>query len=133
MPIESRHLTVWIKRRASDVYEYASDPVHIPTWAPGLGTSIELVDGTWFIGSGEGRVALQFAEQNPFGVLDHRVTLPSGEVIYVPLRVIADGDESEVVVTLRRQPGVRDDEFARDARTVQADLDRLKRILEAAD
>ena len=93
---------------AEDVYAYASDPANIPTWAPGLGTSIERVGDEWFVGTGDGRVRVAFAAPNPFGVLDHEVTLPSGEVVSIPMRVIADGDACEVVFTLRRQPAMSD-------------------------
>ena len=34
--------------------------------------------------------------------------------------------------TLRRLPGMSDEEFARDANAVAADLTRLKRVLEGA-
>lgn len=44
-------------------------------------------------------------------MLDHVVTLPSGKSVYNPLRVIPDGDVSEVVFTLRRQPGMTDEQF----------------------
>jgi hypothetical protein len=56
--------------------------------------------------------------------------MDSGEVIYVPMRVIADGDGSEVVLTVRRRPGMTDAEFKADGDAVAADLARLKRILE---
>jgi hypothetical protein len=72
-----------------------------------------------------------FAARNDYGVLDHHVWLPSGEVIYVPMRVIADGDGSEVVFTLRRRPGMTDEEFARDTGLVAADLARLRQLLES--
>jgi hypothetical protein len=39
-----------------------------------------------------GRVTVTFAPRNDFGVLDHDVTLPSGETVYNPLRVISDGE-----------------------------------------
>jgi hypothetical protein len=132
MPTETRHLTVRIERRAEDVYEYAADPANIPTWAPGLGTSVERVGDEWYVGIGDGRVRVAFAAPNPFGVLDHEVTLPSGEVISIPMRVIADGDACEVVFTLRRQPAMSGADFERDTGLVQADLARLKRVLEAA-
>jgi hypothetical protein len=132
MPRETRYLNVWIDRPVTAVYDYASDPRHVPEWAPGLGRSIEYDDGGWFIPTDEGRVGLAFAEPNPFGVLDHDVTLPTGEVITVRMRAVAEGDGTEVVFTLRRQPGVTDDEFDRDEGLVQADLNRLKAILEAS-
>jgi hypothetical protein len=46
------------------------------------------------------------------------------------MRVIADGDGSEVVLTVRRRPGMTDAEFKADGDAVAADLARLKRILE---
>jgi hypothetical protein len=41
------------------------------------------------------------------------------------------GDACEVVFTLRRQPSMTDDEFARDRAAVEADLASLKALLEA--
>jgi hypothetical protein len=63
-------------------------------------------------------------------VPDHYLTLHSGEVIYVPMRVIADDSGSEVVFTARRRPGMTDDEFKADGDAVTADLARLKHLLE---
>ena len=133
MPSESRQISEWIDRPAGDVYDFASDPANVPRWAPGLGTSVENVDGKWFVETGSGRVGLAFAERNTFGVLDHKVTLASGEVIYIPMRVVPYGDGSEVVFSLRRLPEMSDEEFARDAGLVQADLTRLKHVLEATE
>jgi Polyketide cyclase / dehydrase and lipid transport len=131
VPAESRYLSEWIARPAADVYEYASNPANVPAWAPGLGTSVEKVGDRWFVDTPSGRASLSFAERNDFGVLDHEVALPSGEVVYVPMRVIPDGDGSEVAFCLRRLAGVTDEEFERDAGLVQADLARLKRVLES--
>ena len=89
-------MSEWIDRSAAEVYDYVSDPTDIPSWARGLGDSVENVDGRWFVEAPSGRVGVAFVERNSFGVLDHEVTLPSGEVIYVPMRVLADGDSSEV-------------------------------------
>ncbi|MGP3989747.1 SRPBCC family protein [Streptomyces sp. 3N207] len=130
---ESRHLSVRIDRTVDDVYAYASDPANVPSWARGLGSSIETIDAQWVAESSPmGRVVVTFAPRNELGVLDHDVTLPSGETIYNPVRVIADGTGSEVVFTLRRQPEMSDVEFERDAGLVAADLARLKELLESA-
>jgi hypothetical protein len=58
--------------------------------------------------------------------------LPSGDVVYNPMRVIPNGDGCEVVFSLRRLPGMSSEDFERDAGLVQADLTRLKQVLEAA-
>jgi uncharacterized protein YndB with AHSA1/START domain len=110
----SLHLTVSIDRPAAEVYAYARDPANLPAWAAGLG-----------------RVVVRFAEVNPFGVLDHDVTLPDGTTVTNPLRVLPDGAGCEVVFTLRRAPGTTDEAFTADAAAVTADLATLKRVVEA--
>jgi hypothetical protein len=132
MPAESKQISASIDRSAADVYRYASDPANIPAWAPGLASVVENVDGHWFVETPAGRAGFAFVERNQFGVLDHEVTLPTGDVIYNPMRVISDGDGCEVVFTLRRLPDMSDEDFQRDAGLVQADLARLKRVMEAA-
>lgn len=130
---ESRHLSEWIDRPASEIYEYVRNPVNLPHWAPGLGNAVESIGGRWFVDSPMGRVGLAFVPRNDHYVLDHEVTLPSGEVVYNPMRVIADGNAGEVVFTLRRRPGMSDTDFARDAEAVAADLALLRRVLEARE
>ncbi|HEX5594916.1 MAG TPA: SRPBCC family protein [Micromonosporaceae bacterium] len=131
MTRESRHISESIDRPADAVYNYASDPANLPEWAPGLGNSVEKVDGRWFVETPMGRTGFAFVPRNDYGVLDHDVTLPSGEIVYNPMRVIPNGEGCEVVFTLRRLPGMSEEEFARDAGLVAADLARLKRVLES--
>ncbi|GHE60439.1 polyketide cyclase [Streptomyces longispororuber] len=130
----SRHLSTRIARPAQEVYAYAADPSRWPEWARGLADSLVPAGGSDGVWVGEspvlGRVTVAFAERNAFGVLDHDVTLPSGEVVHNPLRVLRDGDGCEVVFTLRRRPGTSDEDFRRDADAVLADLTVLKRVAE---
>ena len=130
MLAESRHISAWIDRPAKQVYEYASDPAKLSTWAAGLGGPVEKMDGHWVARSPAGPVAVEFLPRNELGVLDHTVSLPSGEVVYLPMRVISYGDHSEVVFTLRRRPEMSDGDFARDIDAVSADLSMLKRMVE---
>ncbi|MDX3224423.1 SRPBCC family protein [Streptomyces sp. ME19-01-6] len=130
---ESRHVSTHIARTAKDVYDYASTPSNLPQWAHGLGNSIAGIDGQWIAESSPMRpVVVAFAPQNEFGVLDHDVTLPSGETVHNPVRVIVDGTGCEVVFTLRRRPGMSDEDFQRDADAVTADLATLKQVMERA-
>jgi hypothetical protein len=130
---DSRHLSTLIDRPPDEVYEYAADPANLPEWAPGLGTSVEKIDGQWFVETPTGRVGFAFAPRNTYGVLDHEATLPTGEVLDSPMRVTRNGSGSEVVFSLRRNPGMTDEEFDRDADLVAADLARLKARVEASD
>ncbi|MFM9444937.1 SRPBCC family protein [Streptomyces acidiscabies] len=128
----SLHLAVRISRPAPDVYRYVAEPTHLPAWAHGLGDIVEKIDGEWVAQSDLlGRVTVTFTPENDLGVLDHYVTLPAGQTVHNPVRVIPDGaDACELVFTLRRQPAASDAEFDRDAETVAADLARLKELLE---
>ena len=130
MVSESKHISIGIDRPAHDVYTYAVDPRNLPTWAAGIGTSIDLVHDQWVAVSPMGPITVEFAERNGFGVLDHIVTLPTGESFLNPMRVLADGDGCEVVFTLRRWAGESDLEFESDAAAVARDLATLKRLLE---
>jgi len=115
MPSDSRHVSEHIDRPAEEVYAYASDPGNLRAWAAGLRP--------------DDRV--EFAPRNPFGVLDHLVTTASGATVAVPMRVLPDGDGAEVVFTVRRLPGMTDEDLDRDVGLVAADLATLKRLLES--
>jgi uncharacterized protein YndB with AHSA1/START domain len=128
---ESIHISVHIARPPAEVYEYAADPARLPEWAPGLCSAVERDGDRWYAISGDDRIELTFPPDNPFGVLDHTVHLPTGEVFHNPLRVVPHDDGSELVFTLRRQAGMSDADFARDSGLVRADLEALKRIVEA--
>lgn len=129
---ESRHISTWINRPATDVYRYAADPARLPEWAAGLAESeLTLVGDTWVAQSPMGEITIEFTPANDLGVLDHVVTLPSGEPVFNPLRVVPAGPRwCEVVFTLRRRAEMSDDEYAADAAAIEADLATLKRILE---
>lgn len=130
MTYPSRHISVSINRSASEVYRFASNPSNLPMWAAGLSGSIEKVGEMWIADSPMGKVKVKFAEVNDFGVLDHVVTLPSGVKVYNPMRVFPNFEGSEVVFTLYRLPEMADGAFDADAKLVESDLRKLKKILE---
>jgi hypothetical protein len=116
----SRHLSVWVEAPPEAVYALASDPAELPRWAAGLADPA-LADAE-----------VEFVERNAFGVLDHVVRLPSGEVVYNPMRVIPAGPgvpRCEVVFTLRRRPELTDEQFEADAAAVIADLETLRGLI----
>jgi hypothetical protein len=130
MTFTAKHISVSINRPATQVCEFASNPENLPKWAAGLSGSIKKVNEDWIAESPMGRVTVKFAEKNQFGVLDHDVTLPSGVKVYNPMRVFPNNDGSELVFTLYRRPDVPDQEFVKDAKSVEKDLAKLKTLLE---
>lgn len=127
----SRHISTVIAAVPEVVYRFAADPENLPAWASGLAVrEVRRVGNGLVVESPMGRVTVEFVPRNDFGVLDHDVTLPSGEVVTNPLRVVAHPDGSEVIFTLR-QLDASEGELASDAAMVAADLARLKALVEA--
>jgi hypothetical protein len=131
MARETRSVSVRINRSAAEAYEFLCQPENFPRWASGLGSSLCQDGADWVVETPEGRARVRFAERNSHGVLDHQVNLPGAAPIYVPLRLIANGDACELVLTLFRRPEVSDAQFAADAEWVMRDLQAAKRLLEA--
>jgi Polyketide cyclase / dehydrase and lipid transport len=128
---ESVHVSTTIDCPAGDVYGYASNPQNLAAWAAGLAhQDVQQVDGRWVVESPMGRVVVAFAPLNDFGVLDHDVTLPVGETVRNPMRVIPNGDGCDVVFTVRRRPGMSETDFAADIDAVTADLAALRTLME---
>lgn len=130
MTFKAQHISVSIQRSPEQVYQFIVNPENLPKWAAGLSGSIKKVAGEWIAESPMGKVKIQFAEPNPFGVLDHDVTLPSGDVFHNPMRVLKNQNGSEVVFSLYRYPNMTDQKFTEDQAAVTADLMKLKSILE---
>lgn len=129
MTYKTQHLSVSVECDLDTVYRFISDPTHLPEWALGLSQGeVSQVGEKWIADSPMGKVSFQFVEANPFGVLDHNVTLESGETFYNPLRVMRNGTGAEVVFTLFQLGS--EDAFISDAEMVKEDLQRLKRLLE---
>ena len=103
-----------IERSPLDVYNYVYDPKNLSKWASGLGAAVKV----------------RFVERNNLGVLDHFVSVGSGPEVYMPMRVFANGDGSEVLITVFRRDGVTEEKFVDDTQWVRRDLEALKQLLE---
>jgi len=103
-----------IERSPLDVYNFIVDPANLQKWASGL----------------DPRVKVRFVERNKYGVLDHYVSVGNGPEVYMPMRVFPNGEGTEVLITVFRQPGVSDEKFAEDTQWVRRDLEALKELLE---
>ena len=103
-----------IERDALDVYNFVCDPKNLPKWASGLDAAAKV----------------RFVERNKFGVLDHWVSSGARPEVYMPMRVFANGEGAEVLITVFHRSGVSDEKFAEDTHWVRRDLEALKELLE---
>ncbi len=128
--MNAQTITYSINRRAPEVYHFASNPENLPQWIKSFCLSVPKSENDWQMETPTGWIGIRFVPNNEFGVLDHTVTLPDGQSILNPMRVVANGHGSEVMFTLFQLPGMSDEQFAKDASMVEADLLTLKTVLE---
>ena len=132
--MRSRTLSMEIAVPAETVYRCVRDPDQLPLWAAGICKSVTVKDGVWHVDTGTelGTVLLAFCADNVFGVLDHVVTLPDGHSQNNPMRVVANGEGSELMFTVFQTEGMSDEAFIKDVQAVTRDLKTIKALLEAA-
>jgi len=129
--LPSRTYSVSIKREWRVLYEQIWHPEFFPRWASGLADSEFRQEGDIWLATGpEGPIRIRFTPHNGYGVMDHVVDPGDGTEIHVPLRVIANGEGAEVMLTLFRQPDMDDERFAADARWINKDLGQLRALIE---
>lgn len=128
--MKSQTISVFVAATPAQVYAFASNPENLPLWVPSFFYSVEQISDEWVAQSPMGRVGFSFVPPNVLGVLDHTVTLPSGVRITNPMRVIPNGDGSEILFTLIQHEGMSDQAFQEDAEMVLSDLHTLRRLLE---
>lgn len=122
-------ISVSISAPAEQVYAFVANPQNLPLWATAFAQTIRLEAGTWILQTTAGSATITFAAANPFGILDHTVTLENGTRIYVPMRVVRNGTGSTVLFTLFQGEAMSEAEFIADAKLVEQDLHSLKSLL----
>lgn len=130
MTFETKQISISINKSVDEVYEFTSNPENLPKWVPSFFISIKKDGEYWIADSPLGEAKVKFAEKNNFGILDHYIDLPTGVKVYNPLRVIKNNEGSEIVLTLFKLPGVSDEEYTKDAKSVEGDLKKLKELIE---
>ena len=128
--MKSSTISISVERDPKTVYEFVSSLENLPRWAASTFPSIKEINGEWMIDTPQGQNKVKLAERNDFGILDHYVKLPSGVEVYVPMRVVKNGDGSEVMLTVFQTTEMTNEVFAEDLQTVKKDLNQLKTVIE---
>jgi uncharacterized protein YndB with AHSA1/START domain len=126
---EARTISVSIARSPSEVYEYLADPARFPEWSVFI-TAMRREADHWRALTQHGEVRMSFTPRNALGVLDHDVLVNPQLTVHVPMRVVKNGEGSEVLFTIFRQPGMSAQDYDADVALVRTDLLSLKRLLE---
>lgn len=122
-------INISINKSADDVYRFASNPENFPKWVQFVQTVTKQGD-IWIGKTDMGDIKIKFSPTNAYGVIDHDVTLPNGQIVMNPMRVVANNDGCEFTFILFWMPGRTEKEFNEDAEAVRKDLVKLKEIME---
>lgn len=125
-----KHVSISILCAPEKVYAFASNGENLTQWASGLsGAQIEKSGEFWVSDSPMGKVKVKFAPNNSFGVMDHDVYLPSGEINTNPFRVVKNAEGCEVTFTVFKLAGVSEEDFEKDVHLIETDLKKLKSLM----
>lgn len=126
---ETRNISVGVGCPLDMAYDFLHRPENFPLWASGLCSAIKQEGNDWIAQTPNGAMKIAFTEWNKFGILDHLVFGPNG-AFYVSMRIVPNGEGSEIVFTLFRNAEMTDEKFEQDAVWVKKDLTEVKNMLE---
>lgn len=128
----AQSLSISIHKPFDKVYDFLAVPENFPQWATGLAKGLKKWGHIYMAETDDGMMKVKFSERNDFGIADHFVYPTTETEIYIPLRVIRNGEGSEVILTLFQEPSMSAEKFKADAEWVKKDLAKLKEVIEKA-
>ena len=129
---KAQTINVSINCPVARVYDFLADPLNLPTWLADIGPVIQHVEGSdWVAEAPAGRFTFRFCPRNSFGVLDFLVFREGDPLVPMPVRVVANGEGTELMMTVYERPGTSAVIHASEVQWIRADLSTLKSLLEA--
>jgi Polyketide cyclase / dehydrase and lipid transport. len=128
----SHTFSIQIDRPVEAVYRFLADPINYPAWSAMRAEGYRRLDnGDWSGRTAFGPRHVRFTPPNGYGVLDHALFEPGGEVLMMPMRVVANEAGTELTYTFFRRTGMDDALFDSTLEWIHTDLMTLKTMLEA--
>lgn len=122
--IRSRTISITVNRKTGDTFDAIlnSPPKMIP--------DAKLTsEGWWSFSTARGKAMLKFKENKSLGILDH-MYIDQDSKWDVPMRVVSNGNESEVIITLIKPDELTDEQFNERMIEVEQVFANLKKIIE---
>lgn len=130
----SKVVVVPIRRAYAETYDILAEPMNYPRWSPVVDARFEAVgdDGLSFrVDLPRGERILRFSPRNAFGVLDYSVLSIDGQLEYTAfLRVVPNGEGTELVAYFVQGEGVSDEKFASDIEWARNDFYAIATVVE---
>ena len=121
----SRTITITLEKKTGDAFDAI---LKIP---PKMMPDAQLNDSGWWSFTGPyGKSMLKFNENKSLGILDHQY-VDEESSWDVPMRVVSNGDVSEVLITLNKPDEITDEQFDLRVEEISAMFNSMKNIIES--
>ena len=121
----SRTISITVEKKTGDTFDA------ILTMPPKMMSDAQIDDSGWWSFTGPyGKSMLKFNENKSLGILDHQY-MDEHSSWDVPMRVISNGDVSEVVITLNKPDEITDEQFDLRTDELAGMFNSMKNIIES--
>jgi hypothetical protein len=121
----SRTITITVEKKTGDAFDAI---LKLP---PKMMPDAQLNDSGWWLFTGPyGKSMLKFNENKSFGILDHRY-VDEESSWDVPMRVVSNGNVSEVLITLNKPDEITDEQFDLRVEELSDMFSSMKNIIES--
>ena len=121
----SRTISIMVKKKTGDAFDAI---LQVP---PKMMPDAKINDDGWWSFTGpHGKSKLKFNENKSLGILDHQY-IDEESTWDVPMRVISNGDFSEVVITLNKPVELSDEQFDKRMTEIGEMVVSMKNIIES--
>ena len=122
----SRTITITVKKKTGDAFDAI---LQVP---PKMMPDAKITeDGWWSFTGPHGKSKLKFNENKSLGILDHQYVDEESKWD-VPMRVVSNGDFSDVVITLNKPAELSDSQFDQRMTEIGDMVLSMKNIIEMA-
>lgn len=122
----SRTITITVKKKTGDAFDA------ILQMPPKMMPDAKINDDGWWSFTGpHGKSKLKFNENKPLGILDHKY-VDEESVWDVPMRVVSNGDYSEILITLNKPDELSDEQFNKRVEEIGELVNNMKQIIESS-
>ena len=121
----SRTISITVNKKTGDAFDSI---LQIP---PKMMPDAKINDDGWWSFTGpHGQSKLKFNENKDFGILDHQY-VDEDSSWNVPMRVVSNGNFSEVVITLNKPDELTDEQFDQRMSELGEMVTSMKNIIES--
>ena len=121
----SRTIAITVEKKTGDAFDAI---LKIP---PKMMPDAQLNDSGWWSFTGPyGKSMLKFNENKSLGILDHQY-VDEESSWDVPMRVVSNGDVSEVLITLNKPDEITDEQFDLRVEEISTMFNSMKNIIES--